>query len=140
MWVLVIVVVLATWAIVAAINSATENITRKLHNTRTPDNDNISKYDLEDFRITLAQIEELLSISCPQCGDKPLFHCPVAEQRVWLEEHIAEHKSGKPERRTLDDIVAERHAEEERKHKEFEASHQHLFTPDRGEEEEKKDE
>jgi|ERR1700730_6147076 len=139
MWALVIVAVLATWAIVAAINSATDSITGELHSTRTPDSDNISKYDLEDLRITLAQIEELLSISCPQCGDKPLFHCPVAEQRVWLEEHIAEHKSGKLERRALDDIVAERHAEEERKHKEFEASHQLLFTPNGEEEEEKKD-
>jgi hypothetical protein len=137
MWFLLIwlvgVAFVSTWAIVAAINSAGDNITRELRST-TPDGDNISKYDLEDFRIALTEIKELLSISCPQCGDEPLFCSTVAEQRVWLEEHIAEHKSGKLERRTLDDILAERRAEQERKHKEFEASHKHLFTPDREDE------
>lgn len=131
MWLLLIcVAIVSTWAIVAAVNSASDNIIRELHSTRTPDNDDISKHDLEDLRIALADIKELLSISCPQCGGEPLFCSTVPEQRVWLEEHIAEHKGGKLERRTLDDVVAERRAEQQRKHKEFEATHQHLFTPE----------
>jgi len=138
MWVLVIVVVLATVVIVAVLFSASDNIIEELRRIPSPNNsDTISKYDLEDLRMTLAEIKELLSISCPQCGGEPLLCSTVAEQRVWFEEHTAEHKSGKLESRALDEIIAERHAEQERKHKEFEATHQHLFTP---EEEDKKGE
>lgn len=130
-WLLICVAIVSTWAIVAAVHSASDNIVEELRRTRTPNGDaNISKFDLEDLSFKLKKIEELLSISCPQCGDEPRFLRTVAEQRVWLEEHIAEHKSGKLEKRLLDDIVAERHLEEERKRKEFEASHKHLFTPE----------
>jgi|SRR5580658_858609 hypothetical protein len=138
MWLLGVAVVVATVLAIAALFSASDSIIEELRRIPRPNNDNnITKYDLEDFRMTLTEIKELLSISCPQCGREPLFCSTIAEQRVWLEEHIAEHKSGKLERRTLNEIIAERHEEEERQHKEFEASHQHLFTP---EEEEKKDE
>ena len=90
------------------------------------------RHDLDSIEIALKEIKELLSISCPRCGDEPEpgVCSTVAEQRVWLEEHLAEHKNGKLERRTLDDIVAERHEEQGRKHKEFEASHNHLFAPE----------
>ncbi len=140
MWVLVLVVVLATAVIVVAVDFASDKIIDELHRMPRPnDDDNISKYDLADFRIALTDIKELLSVSCPQCGDEPLpwYSLTVAEQRVWLEEHMAEHKSGKLEKRTLDDIIATRHAEQERKHKEFEASHKHLFSPEEDEEEKK---
>jgi hypothetical protein len=135
MWLLLIcVAIVSTWAIVAAVHSATENIIGGLRAGHMPHTDgDINKYDLHSIELALKEIKELLSISCPQCGDEPWFSLTVAEQRVWLEEHVAEHKSGKLEGRALDDIVAERHAERARKHKEFEASHPHLFTP--GEEE-----
>lgn len=137
MWLLLIcVAVVSTWAIVAAIHSATDNIIGELKASHMPHSDSdINKYDLHSIELALNEIKELLSISCPQCGDKPWSWLTVAEKRVWLEEHIAEHKSGKLERRTLDDIVAERQAEQERKHKEFEASHKHLFTRDEEESE-----
>jgi hypothetical protein len=138
MWMLVLAVVLATAVIVAAVNSASDNIIGELHRMPRPNSDDsISKYDLEDFRSALADIKELLSISCPQCGDEPWYTTTVAEQRVWLEEHITAHRSGKLEQRTLDDIIAARHTEEERKHKDFEASHKHLFSTEENEGEEK---
>jgi len=138
MWVLVLAVILATAVIVTAVNAASDNIIGELHRMPRPNNDDsISKYDLEDFRSALADIKELLSISCPQCGDEPWYSLTVAEQRVWLEEHMADHKSGKLEKRTLDDIIAARHAEEERKHKDLEASHKHLCSTEEDEEEEK---
>ncbi|MGA2967523.1 MAG: hypothetical protein ABSF45_27625 [Terriglobia bacterium] len=140
MWVLVIVVVIVSAVIVAAVSSASDNIVEGLHRMPRPnDDDIISKYDLEELRIVLTDIKELLSISCPQCGDKPWYGLTVAEQRVWLEEHFAEHKSGKLGKRALDDIAAERHERErehrEREHKEFEASHKHLFSPEEEKEE-----
>ncbi len=140
MWVLVIVVVLAAAMIVAAVSSASDNIVEGLHRMPGPNNDDIiSKYDLEELRLALTDIKELLSISCPHCGDKPWHGLTVAEQRVWLEEHFAEHKSGKLGKRALDDITAERHAERERErargHKELEASHKHLFSPEEEKEE-----
>lgn len=131
MWVLVLVVVLATVVIVASLSYASDNIIEELQRISRPNHDdNISKYDLADFEIAVTDIKELLSISCPHCGDKPWDNLTVPEQRVWLEEHMAEHKDGRLEKRTLDAIIAERHAKQEQKHKEWEASHKHLFSPE----------
>ncbi len=116
MWVvltcLIFAAIISAWAIVDAIHSATETIIGELKSShRHTDNDS---YGLHGIELDLKGIKELLSISCPLCGDEPLFLSPVAEQRVWLEEHMAEHKSGKLERRALDDLVAERLAAEKR--------------------------
>jgi hypothetical protein len=130
---LICVAIISAWAIVDAVHSATKTATddiigelRTQSAKRAEERKVLVHFGIE---LALNEIKELLSISCPQCGEEHFgFDTPVAEQRVRLEEHMAEHKSGKLERRTLDDIVAERHAEQERKHKEFEASHQHLFA------------
>ena len=119
MWVLLIclicVTIISAWATVDAIRSATKTATDNIIGELRTQSAKLAeeRQVLAHFGIELElkEIKNLLSISCPQCGNEPEpWLATVAEQRVWLEEHIAEHKSGKLERRALADIVVEREA------------------------------